>query len=76
MKLESTRRAEELHAKNVAAISKMINEYESPNTSQTRRIQLRQKFKEIIAHTDKVQQQDSLFFRMAKKVSDNGHKGE
>ena len=76
MKLESTKKAEELHQKNVAAISKMIKEYESPNTSQTRRIQLRKTFKEIIAHTDKVQQQDSLFFRMAKKVHDNGHKGE
>ena len=78
MKLESSKQAEEHHQKNVAAIARMIKEYESPNTSQTRRIQLRQKFKEIIAHTDKVQQQDSLFFRMAKKVSDNGngHKGE
>jgi len=76
MKLESTKKAEELHQKNVAAISKMIKEYESPDTSQTRRLQLRKTFKEIIAHTDKVQQQDSLFFRMAKKVSGNGKKGE
>ncbi len=76
MKLESSRKADELNSRNMENIQKLINEFESPNTSQTRRLQLKEVFREIIAHVDKVQQQDSLFFRMAKKVSDNGKKGE
>ena len=76
MKLESSKKADELNSKNMENIQKLINEFESPNTSQTRRLQLKEVFREIIAHVDKVQQQDSLFFRMAKKVSDNGKKGE
>ena len=76
MKLKSSKEADTLHQKNMNIIRKLINEFEGPNTSQTRRIQLKKKFKEIIAHADKVQQQDSLFFRMAKKVSNNGQKGE
>ena len=76
MKLESSRKADELNSRNMENIQKLINEFESPNTTQTRRLQLKEVFREIIAHVDKVQQQDSLFFRMAKKVSDNGKKGE
>ena len=74
MKLESTRKAEELNERNMANIHKLLNEFESPNTTQTRRIQLKAQFKKIIEHADKIQQQDSIFFRMAKKVSDNGQK--
>ena len=77
MKLKSSKEAEEINRKNMENIHKLIKEFENPNTSQTRRIQLKKKFKEIIDHADKVQSQDSLFFRMAKKVNDNGHhKGE
>jgi len=76
MKLKSSKEADTLHQKNMNIIRKLINEFESPNTSQTRRLQLKKTFQQIIDHADKVQQQDSLFFRMAKKVNDNGHKGE
>ena len=74
MKLRSSKEADLIHKKNMDIIRKLINEFESPNTSQVRRMQLKEKFKEIIDHADKVQSQDSLFFRMAKKVSNNGHK--
>jgi|TARA_Y100000310_G_C20627612_1_gene786824 hypothetical protein len=76
MKLKSSKEADTLHQKNMNIIRKLINEFESPNTSQTRRLQLKKTFQQIIDHADKVQQQDSLFFRMAKKVNDNGQKGE
>ena len=72
MKLESTRKAEELDERNMANIHKLLNEFESPNTTKTRRIQLKARFKLIIEHADKIQQQDSIFFRMAEKVGDNG----
>ena len=76
MKLESSRKADEMHRKNLHRIRELISEFEDPRTSQERRGKIKETFQQIIDHADKVQKQDSLFFRMAKKVNDNGHKGE
>ena len=76
MKLESSKRADEMHQKNINRIRELISEFENSQTSQERRKEIKATFQQIIDHADKVQKQDSLFFRMAKKVSDNGHKGE
>ena len=74
MKLESSKRADEMHRKNLHRIRELILEFEDSQTSQERRKEIKVTFQQIIDHADKVQRQDSLFFRMAKKVSDNGHK--
>ena len=74
MKLESSKRADEMHQKNINRIRELISEFENSQTSQERRKEIKETFQQIIDHADKVQRQDSLFFRMAKKVNDNGHK--
>ena len=76
MKLKSTRKAEEMHEKNLSRIRSLIARFEDPECPAEERTKIKSTFQQIIDHADKVQQQDSLFFRMAKKVSDNGHKGE
>lgn len=76
MKLKSTREAEELNQKNLSRIRSLIARFEDPECSSEERARIKETFQKIIDHADKVQQQDSLFFRMAKKVSGNGHKGE
>ena len=74
MKLESSKKADEMHRKNLHRIRELISEFEDSQTSQERRKEIKETFQQIIDHADKVQRQDSLFFRMAKKVNSNGHK--
>jgi hypothetical protein len=76
MKLKSTREAEELNQKNLSRIRSLIARFEDPECPAEERARIKETFQKIIDHADKVQKQDSLFFRMAKKVSGNGHKGE
>jgi len=76
MKLESSRKAEEMHEKNLSQIRSLIARFEDPECPAEERAKIKETFQNIIHHADKIQQQDSLFFRMAKKVSGNGKKGE
>ena len=81
MKLKSTREAEKMHQKNLSQIRNLIARFEDPECPAEERDKIKETFQNIIDHADKItmyniQRQDSLFFRMAKKVNDNGHKGE
>ncbi len=72
MRLRASKDAEAVHSKNMKEIQRLIKRFEDPNISPDEKEKLKKKFQQIIDHADKIQQQDSMFFRLAKKINENG----
>ncbi len=66
MKQSTRKKADEIHANNQEQIRRLIEKFKDPNTPDEEKDRIKEKFKKIIAHADKIEseQSDSMFLKI------------